>query len=85
LFPDLKVNVFVRPYLVPNSSLSLQGAVTRCEVDAVPMFVLFRKKKVLYQVWYGYVFRNGNWHVAVTCRMIIPIHISIILGLICAS
>ena len=31
-------------------SLSLQGAVTRCEVDAVPMFVFFRKKKVLYQV-----------------------------------
>ena len=31
-------------------SLSLQAAVTMCEVDAVPMFVFFRKKKVLYQV-----------------------------------
>ena len=48
-------------------SLSLQGAVTRCEVDAVPMFVFFRKKKVLYQVgmvWYGMVCmcvcRNAN-------------------------
>ena len=42
-------------------SLSLQGAVTRCEVDAVPMFVFFRKKKVLYQVWYDmYVCRNAN-------------------------
>ena len=38
-------------------SLSLQGAVTNCDVDAVPMFVFFRKNKVLYQVGM-YMFRN---------------------------
>ena len=41
--------------LFHESCLSPQTTVTRCEVDAVPMFVFFRKKKVLYQVgmvWY---------------------------------
>ena len=33
-----------------SHSVSLQGAVTKCDVDAVPMFVFFRKRKVLYQV-----------------------------------
>ena len=44
---------FLTYFLSPLSlslSLYLQGAVTKCDVDAVPMFVFFRKRKVLYQV-----------------------------------
>ena len=55
---------------------SLQGAVTKCDVDAVPMFVFFRKNKMLYQVGM-YIFRNEDLHVAVTCTVIIPLHVSI--------
>ena len=56
--------------LLPESPpLSLQGAVTKCDVDAVPMFVFFRKRKVLYQVGM-YMFQNEDLHVAVTCTMI---------------
>ena len=42
------------------------------------MFVFFRKKKVLYQV-NMYMFRNGDLHVVVTCRMVISSRVSITL------
>ena len=68
------------PTLTLSLSLSLQGAVTKCDVDAVPMFVFFRNRKVLYQVGM-YMFQNGDLHVTVT-YMFHHFSSAILLGLI---